>query len=526
MMYHKIMSFSMLYILGVLLVGCKGKDAVAPRPNILFAIADDASYPHMGAYGTEWISTPAFDQVAKNGILFNNAYTPNAKCAPSRACILTGRNSWQLEAAANHMPFFPEKFLTFGEALPKADYFVGHTAKGWAPGEAKKDGVPRALIGTAYNEHKLTPPAKYISGNDYTENFKAFLDARPVEQPFFFWYGSTEPHRAYEYGVGMEKGRKSLSDIDIVPPFWPDNDTVRNDLLDYAFEIEYFDMHLGQMLATLENRGLLENTLVIVTADNGMPFPRVKGQVYEMDHHLPLAMMWLDGIRDPGRTVDDYISFIDFAPTFLSLAGLSAIEGGMLSVTGKSITPYFRNDNPPPLREHMIVGKERHDIGRPHDWGYPVRGIIKEGYLYTENFRPGRWPAGNPETGYLNTDGSPTKTVILNQRRSGKDTTRWRLNFGKRPDIELYDISADPYCMNNLAADPSLEQKIQTLKKEMYDELKAEGDPRILGHGDIFDRYPAASKAANFYDRWLKGEKVPTGWANESDFEPLGKIIN
>ena len=118
----------------LLSVGCttQKKEKFTP-PNILFALADDASYPHMGAYGCDWVKSPAFDRIANQGILFTNAYTPNAKCSPSRACILTGRNSWQLEEAANHIPFFPVKFKTYAEALSKNGYHVGYTAKGWAP---------------------------------------------------------------------------------------------------------------------------------------------------------------------------------------------------------------------------------------------------------------------------------------------------------------------------------------------------------------------------------------------------------
>src|SRR5210317_1111008 len=157
-------------------------------PNILFAIADDASFPHMGAYGCTWVKTPAFDRIANQGILFNNAYTPNAKCSPSRACILTGRNTWQLEEAANHVPFFPVKFKTYAEALSENGYHVGYTAKGWAPGVANDvNGNPRQLTGVPYNEHKTTPPAQYISSNDYTSNFIEFMNKKPEEKPFCFW---------------------------------------------------------------------------------------------------------------------------------------------------------------------------------------------------------------------------------------------------------------------------------------------------------------------------------------------------
>src|SRR5450759_4474788 len=123
------------------------------RPNIIFCIADDASYQHFSAYGCKWISTPGFDRVAKNGIIFTNAYTPNAKSAPSRACILTGRNSWQLEEAGNHISNFPAKFKTFMEALRGNGYFVGYTAKGWEPGNPGViDGKARELTGIGFNK--------------------------------------------------------------------------------------------------------------------------------------------------------------------------------------------------------------------------------------------------------------------------------------------------------------------------------------------------------------------------------------
>ncbi|TVQ02387.1 MAG: heparan N-sulfatase, partial [Balneolaceae bacterium] len=249
------------------------------RPNILFAISDDISFPHKSAYGTEWVQTPAFDRVADEGVLFNRAYVPNPKCAPSRAIILTGRNSWQLEEAANHWPYFPHKFKVFTEVLAEHGYFVGATGKKWAPGVAvTKEGEPRSLTGLAYDEHRAEPPTTGISTNDYAANFEAFLNDRPEGTPYFFWYGATEPHRAYEYRSGIEVGGKEISDIENVPDFWPDDDEIRIDMLDYAFEIEHFDYHLGKMLELLEKSGELEHTLVVVTSDNGMPFPRVKGQ--------------------------------------------------------------------------------------------------------------------------------------------------------------------------------------------------------------------------------------------------------
>jgi len=493
-----------------------------PPPNILFAIMDDATWEHMSAYGCQWVNTPAFDYVAENGILFNRAYTPNAKCAPSRACILTGRNSWQLEEAANHWPYYPEKFKTFPEVLLESGYHVGHTAKGWAPGIVRDiNGQKRNLIGKAYNQIELEPPTNAISKIDYASNFNFFLEENSDQKPFFFWYGSYEPHRNYEYKSGANIGGKDITDIDHVYEFWPDNSIVRNDLLDYAVEIEYFDQHLQKMIDELTLSGQLDNTIIVVTSDNGMPFPRIKGQGYELSNHLPLAIMWPDGIRRKGREVNDIISFIDFAPSFLEVANIK--EPGMQSITGKSLISIFKSskdDIVEPSRNKVLIGKERHDIGRPEDVGYPIRGIVKGDYLYVRNFEPTRWPAGNPETAYLNCDGSPTKTQCLQSRKNEDNYKFWLWNFGKRASQELYNIKDDPACLVNLALE---ENKVDLMKKmnlEMMVELKEQGDPRALGKGEIFDRYSYADqKNVDFYNRFMAGEKLSTGWVNDTDFE-------
>ena len=496
----------------------------ATQPNLLFAIADDWSYGHAGAYGCSWVKTPAFDRVATQGILFRHAYTPNAKCAPSRACLLTGRNSWQLKAAANHIPFFPPEFKTFCEALGEQGWFVGHTAKGWAPGVATNAlGQPRAMTGQAFNTRTLPPLTPGIAPNDYAANFADFLDAAPASQPWCFWYGALEPHRAYEYGSGVAKGGKNIADVDRVPGFWPDNAVVRNDLLDYALEVEHFDTHLGRMLAELEKRGLLRNTLVVVTSDHGMPFPRVKGQGYQMSNHVPLAMMWAAGLRKAGRVVDDYVSFIDLAPTFIELAGLNWAQTGMAAPAGRSLTDLLFSDKSGflnPARDHALIGKERHDVGRPNDWGYPIRGIFKGDMLYLRNFETHRWPAGNPETGYLNCDGGATKTDILAARRATGSNRYWSLCFGKRPAVELYDVKRDPDCVNNLADHPLFAKTKQRLEQQLVAKLKAQEDPRMFGNGEVFEKQPYAwPEQRGFYERFMRGEKPQAGWVNKTDFE-------
>lgn len=181
------------------------------RPNILFAIADDWGYGHASAYGCGWVETPGFDRVAKNGLLFQRAYTPNAKCAPSRAVIVTGRNSWQLKEAANHLCYFPAEYASFVEVLAGNGYEVGMTGKGWGPGEAKDaEGKPRQLTGKPYSKRRAQPLTSAINALDYAANFADFLAAAPEETVVFLvWsHGAASRIRVWQWSGkgGQEAG--------------------------------------------------------------------------------------------------------------------------------------------------------------------------------------------------------------------------------------------------------------------------------------------------------------------------------
>ena len=220
--------------------------------------------------------------------------------------------------------------------------------------------------------------------------------------------------------------------------------------------------------------------------------------------------------------VTDYVSFADLAPTFIEAAKVGQIAPIMQSITGRSLLEVFRSHKSGrviPDRDHVLIGKERHDIGRPNNWGYPIRGIVKKDMLYLHNFKPNRWPSGHPLTGYLNCDGSPTKTTILNQRRNGISHF-WNLNFGKRQKEELFDLKQDVDCINNLARSERHSELKEKLKEELFAELRKQGDPRMIGKGDVFDNYPYSGKSTdNFFQRYQSGEKVKAGWVSSSDFE-------
>ena len=489
-------------------------------PNILFCISDDQSYAHTGATGDPVVKTPAFDRVAREGILFTHAFCDAPTCGPSRSAILTGQPIWRLEEAGNIHSTLPKKFLTYAELLKESGYATGFTGKGWSPGRLAAGGRDANPAGQEFKKKMRKPPFRSMSNKDYASNFEDFLGEVKKDQPFCFWLGTSEPHRAYELGAGKRIGKDPGKVI--VPPIFPDNDIVRNDILDYLVEIETFDQHVARAIAMLESTGQLDNTIVVITSDHGMPFPRCKGQAYESSNHIPMAAMWSKGINGKGRIVEDYVSFADLAPTFLEVARIENPAPIMQPITGRSLTDVFNSPKSGQViadRDHVLIGKERHDVGRPKNGGYPIRGIVKGDKLYLRNYETDRWPGGNPETGYLNCDGSPTKTVLLDQRRKG-NTKFWQMNFGKRPPDELYDLKADPDCVKNLAETPAYFDLKSKLSNQMEEELTEQGDPRQSGNGKIFDSYPFIGPWNNFFENFTSGKKTPgTGWVSSSDYE-------
>lgn len=471
-----------------------GKRLAGERPNILFLIADDWSWNHSGAAGCKWVRTPTFDRIAREGVRFRNAFTSNPKCSPCRATILTGRNTWQLDEACCHNGRFSATYAVYPNLLATAGYHVGCTGKGWGPGDWKSGGFRHNPAGPEFNRFSQTPALKFVSHNDVAKNLEVFLKHRRPGQPFCFWIGTTEPHRPYERDAGLRAGKRP-ADV-TVPSYLPNDDIVRRDLLDYAMEVEWGDRQFGRALDVLQAAGELDRTLVVITSDHGMPFPRVKGQIYEDAFHLPLAMR-CPGHIGAGRVVDDFVNVRDFAPTFLELAGLSSHP----QMTGRSLVPVLASEKSgwiEPMRNVMLIGKERHDLGRPHDWGYPVRGIRTPEFLFVHNYEPDRWPACNPETGFANCDNGPTKSLLV--ARGGK---YFDLAFGKRPAFELYRVTDDPECLRNLAADARYQSTAGELRSRMESMLRQEADPRALGNGGIFEKYSYVGPRIHGYAEWL-----------------------
>ena len=469
-----------------------------PRPNILFAISDDQSYPHASAYGATGIHTPSFDRVAQQGVLFTNAFVASPGCSPSRAALLTGLHTWQLEHAGTHASSFPSRFVVYPDLLEKTGYFVGYTGKGWVPGNSEAGGRQRNPAGPEYNERVLSSVPAGVSDLDYFANFREFLESRPPDQPFCFWFGAQEPHREFSPGSGTRAG-KILEDVQ-VPPFLPDTPKIRSDMLDYFLEIEWFDQNLGMMLDLLKEKDELENTLVVVTSDNGMAFPAAKANLYEYGIHVPMAVSWPDRVPG-GRVIDKLVSLVDLTPTFLDAAG---VEQDSPPMTGHSFLPLLQGEvgADEALPSRVFAARERHSSSRHRNLGYPSRAIRTEEFLYIRNLAPERWPAGAPQKleedgllgpmhgAYHDIDAAPSLSVLIKDRADPAIAPYFRLAVDKRPAEELFRVLSDPGCLQNLAKDIRYATVKTALSVALKDYLTHTGDPRMGPDGDIFETYP------------------------------------
>jgi N-sulfoglucosamine sulfohydrolase len=458
------------------LVICFGRQAGPPfsltdhRPNILLLLADDWSFPHAGSYSDRLVKTPNFDRIAREGALFTNAFCVAPSCTASRAAILTGQAVHRLEDGGNLWGTLPQKFTVYSDVLEAEGYFVGFSGKGWGPGNYQAGGRARNPAGTEF------------------ASFTEFYEKTPKGKPFCFWFGNTDPHRPYEKGIGLKAGMR-LDDV-VVPPYWPDTPEVRADLLDYYWLVERFDRDIGEILKRLEDDGQLDRTFVVVTSDNGLPFPRAKANLYDAGTRMPLAVRWPAKVRR-GMTIDDFVSHADFAPTFLEAAGIK--PSTMPAMTGRSLLPLL-NGKKQSGREKVFVERERHANVRQGDLSYPSRAIRTKDYLYIRNLRPERWPAGDPEMYFAvgsfgDIDNSPSKQFLLQHRGETGVAKFFSLACDRRPAEELYDLRKDPAQTSNVAERAGYAAARMRLRAALDKWMRETGDPRSTGSDELWDRY-------------------------------------
>lgn len=469
-MKSRVVAIAVLLVLAASdVTGQSGQPPATRRPNIVLAIADDWSFPHAGVYGDRTVTTPNVDRVAREGARFTHAFVASPSCTPSRAALLTGQAVHRLEEGGNLHGSLPKSYPVYPDLLEGAGYVVGHTGKGWGPGRFEAGGRARNPAGPLFN------------------SFDELMERRVKGRPFCFWFGSRDPHRPYEPGTGAQSGMKP--EAVQVSRSLPDTAHVRHDLLDYYFEVQRFDRDLGHIIETLERAGELDDTILIVTSDNGMPFPRAKANVYDAGARVPLAVRW-PGVAARGAVIDSFVSLTDIAPTVLESAGLKPLD----VMTGRSLLPLLRRESQPG-RDRVFIERERHANVRRGNLSYPVRAIRTRDYLYIRNFRPDRWPAGDPELyvavgPFGDIDGGPTKSLLLDRRNERAIASYFQLATAKRPAEELYDLTRDPDQLENVAGQAAHRDAQRRLRTELDAWLRETGDPRATTDDDRWDRFP------------------------------------
>ena len=438
-------------------------------PNILIILADDMS-KSAGAYGDNVIKTPGIDSLAKEGIVFERAFCTASSCTPSRASILTGRYPHELSEGANLYGPLSVSYPTYTRLLAENGYSIGLSGKGWGPGNFTTGG---------YKENPAGP--KF-------ESFEQFIAQLPENSPFCFWLGSTDPHRPYSSDLTK---RTEFNKVELKIPSWlPDNGKIREDFLDYYAEAKRFDETVEKAIALLKSIGKYDNTFIIVSSDNGMPFPRAKANVYDISTNIPLVMRWGNHFKK-GTRYKELVSLADLAPTVLEVAKINAPK----SMTGKSLLPLLVSNKSDARFNTVFVERERHANIRKNSLSYPMRAIRTKNFLYIQNLKPDRWPAGDPdffrEPGpFGDIDDGYTKQFLIDNRNNPKFKKQVGWSLEKRPFEELYDIVNDPDALNNLAQ----KEKYKKIKKQLSEQLttwrKKTGDPSLDGSKNIFDTYP------------------------------------
>jgi N-sulfoglucosamine sulfohydrolase len=498
-------------------------DEAARKPNILLLFGDD-----LGKYASIYaesdrpspndiVRTPVFDRIAAEGALFHNAFVSAPSCTPSRAALYTGRHFFRNGSHSQlHHPWqrgVSDPFdLVKGmpNLLADAGYHIGWSHK-WHMRESLIGGK-----GNQYNAHGgrinrfsavLTNAenrnrAKRRILNEVRGNFRDFLEARPEGKPFFYSFNPTNTHRPWVKGSGKELwGLDPDKLAGRLPSFLPDVPEIREDFADYLGEVMAFDAACGEIIAELEERGELDNTLVCISGDHGIPgFPRGKCNVYDFGSQVLLAMRWPARIEQ-GRNIEAPVSLIDLAPTFHAAAGTEPEAG----TNGQNLLPALVSGGTDQLlRGWALIGRETHvPISREGGVPYPVRAIRTADLLYVVNFQPDRWPMADPplakridearnkpEGGgrwVADIDYGPTLDWFLAREGDSSLAEAWQLGFGQRPAEELYDVKSDPDQVHNLAEDPAWQSKREELRKRLFAELEENHDPRL---DDAFDRLP------------------------------------
>lgn len=505
------------------------------RPNILFCFADDWGR-YASIYATldktpslnQIVRTPNIDRVAREGVVFRRAFVNAPSCTPCRSALLSGRHFFNTgRGAILQTAQWDATIPSYPHLLRDAGYHIGETYKVWSPGTPndapfgagkyaweKAGNLPNNFSGNVtemLNKGQSLAAAREKIHAQVKANFEAFLADRKPGQPWHYWFGPTNTHRRWIKGSGKKLwGIEPDSLRGKLPPFLPDVPEVREDVADYLGEVQAYDAYIGVLLKHLEETGELDNTLIVISGDHGMPgVPNGKCNLYDFGTSVALVARLPKAMRSrAGRVVDDLVSLPDLAPTFLEVAGV-ALPAGMNARSLLNLLRARKNGQIEASRTWVIAGRERHvAFANENNLPYPQRSLRTLEFLYIRNFKPDRWPLGYPVTvtetsapsqqeleeqtyaAFADMDASPTKAWLVLHRNEPQWKRFYDIAFARRPGEELYDLRKDPFQMHNIAADPKYASDKARLAAQLLKILTEAGDPRVTGDAQTFERPP------------------------------------
>ncbi|MDP3070994.1 MAG: sulfatase [Opitutaceae bacterium] len=454
MNYLRLLNLAALLSPFALFVSPASAAAPAAKPNILFLLSDDHSYPHLGAYGNRDLRTPALDGLAAQGLRFDRMFVACPQCVPSRATLMTGRSPVSIKmvrftsALPAGLPALPDQLRD------RAGYFTGVGGRSYhldGPPPNGKHAAP--VISGVLDGKKLRTFKQRVNfvDNGGVKDFDAvlgrFLDAAPKNQPWFFWLGFSDPHHVWDAsraGSRIDPAKLTL------PPYLPDLPEVRADYARYLAEIEHLDDDVGAVLALLEKRGQARDTIVVFMGDNGMAFPHGKGALHDPGIAVPLMVRW-PGVVPPGGVTRELISGEDFAPTLLEIAGVKPPD----EMTGVSYLKLLRGE---PFTGRKYIFAER----GPHGGDGSMRpDIPAANFDLSRCVRSANWKliyncTPHQRVQPVDSAEQPYWQAMVAANAAGKLAPEFVTAYftAPRPTYELYDLATDPGELRNLAGDP------------------------------------------------------------------------
>ncbi len=438
----------------LVLPGCSDAPppAAGARPNIVWIVADDMGL-EIGAYGDPLARTPNLDRLAAEGVRYTNAFATAGVCSPSRAALITGMYATSI--GAHHMrsieggyqPVPPPEVKTFTEYLRAAGY--------WTSSRGKLDYQLSDVLGGA-------PLTNWDDAN-------GDWHGRAPGQPFFAWLNFLVTHESQLFG-----DRPAETDLALirVPPYYPDTPLVRRDLARHYDNVALLDARVGEILDQLDAEGLAESTVVFFFADNGRGLPRDKRWVYDGGIHEPLIVRW-PGRLPAGEVDDRLVSFVDLAPTVLSLAGVPIPP----HMEGRA----FLGDAAGEEREYVFAAADRHDEAPDR-----IRAVRDERFKYIRNYRPDL-PYGQ-SIAFRNNLATMQEIFRLHDEGALAPPADWYF-VATKPVEELYDTAADPFEVVNLAGRPEHQAQLERMRAAHEAWVAETGDLGAVPESELAERF-------------------------------------